>query len=192
MELDVPSILTTSRLDITPFGLGDLDDRLAYQSRDDVALYLYRAPLSREACAAGIERAIATTALTAEGDTMMFAIRLHGEHRVIGEVVLTLSSLSASQFEIGWVFNPEHSGKGYATEAARAIAGLAFSSYGAHRLFARLDADNERSVLLCGRLGFRREAHLVENDRHPSGAWGSEFVYAALEQDLVREDSSRR
>ena len=40
---------------------------------------------------------------------------------------------------------------------------------------------------LCERLGFRREAHLIENDRHPAGAWGSEFVYAAPEKDLIRD-----
>ncbi|PPH26374.1 N-acetyltransferase [Rathayibacter rathayi] len=192
MEFTVPLILTTRRLDITRFDHGDLDDRLAYQSREDVARYLYREPLSRDACAVGIERAIATTALEADGDTLVFAVRVHGERRVIGEVVLTLSDHRASQLEIGWVFNPEDAGKGYATEAARAIAELAFSEYGAHRLFARLDAENERSVLLCRRLGFRQEAHLIENDRRLSGAWGSEFVYAALEGDLIRDDAQRR
>ncbi|KZX22729.1 GNAT family N-acetyltransferase [Rathayibacter tanaceti] len=192
MEHTVPLILTTRRLDITRFDSGDLDDRLAYQSREDVARYLYREPLSREACAAGIERAVATTTLEAEGDTLIFAIRVRGERRVVGEVVLTLSDRRASQLEIGWVFNPEDAGRGYATEAARAIAELAFSEYGAHRLFARLDTENERSVLLCRRLGFRREAHLVENDRRLSGAWGSEFVYAALEEDLIRDDAPWR
>ncbi|WP_219817565.1 GNAT family N-acetyltransferase [Rathayibacter tritici] len=160
--------------------------------RTSPATYLYREPLSREACAAGIERAIATAALEADGDTLVFAVRVHGERRVIGEVVLTLSDRRASQLEIGWVFNPEDAGRGYATEAARAIAELAFSEYGAHRLFARLDTENERSVLLCRRLGFRPEAHLIENDRRPSGTWGSEFVYAALKGDLFRDDTPRR
>lgn len=192
MEQMVPLILATRRLNVTRFSHGDLDDRLAYQSREDVARYLYREPLSREACAASIERAIATTSLIAEGDALLLAIRVHTERRVIGEIVLTLSDRRAAQVEIGWVFNPEDAGRGYATEAARAVAELAFSEYGAHRLFARLDAENERSVLLCRRLGFRQEAHLVENDRRVSGAWGSEFIYAALQEDLIRDDAQWR
>lgn len=189
MEPDHSSPLATDRIDLTPFDRSDLDDRHAYQGREDVARYLYRSPLTRGACAAGIERASATTALESDDDALLFAVRVRGDRRVIGEVVLTLSSRSAAQLEIGWVFNPEYAGVGYATEAARAVAAAAFARYGAHRLFARLDAENDRSVRLCERLGFRREAHLVENDRHPSGAWGSELVYAALRQDLVLADA---
>jgi RimJ/RimL family protein N-acetyltransferase len=82
--------------------------------------------------------------------------------------------------------NPRHEKHGYATEAARALATVAFDELGAHRLFARLDVENLASVRLCERLGMRREAHLVENDLDPQGRWGSEFIYAALTGDLRR------
>jgi len=68
-------------------------------------------------------------------------------------VSLTLASAHARQFEIGWTLNPRYEGQGYATEAARALAIVAFDELGAHRLFARLDADNTGSVRLCERLG---------------------------------------
>lgn len=102
-----------------------------------------------------------------------------GEPGVVGEVVLKLASARARQAEIGWIFDPAYGGGGYATEAAIAVASLAFTELGVHRLFARLDVLNSGSVRLCERLGMRREAHLVENDLDGE-RWGSEYVYATL------------
>lgn len=178
----------TSRLRIGQFEDCDANDRYAYHAEEDVARYLYRPPLSREACQAGTVEAAQSTSLAADGDTLLFAVRAHDSRRVIGEVVLKLASRTANQFEIGWVFNPEFGGQGYAAEAASAVASYAFSIEGAHRLFARLDTENFRSVRLCERLGFRREAHLIDNDKHPSAAWGSEYIYAALQPDLITTD----
>jgi RimJ/RimL family protein N-acetyltransferase len=175
--------LTTARLELTSFDRADVEARHAYQGRSDVARYLYRAPLSREACATGIEKATASR-LDGDGSFLLFAVRKREDRRVMGEVILTAADIGAGQMEIGWVFNPDDGGQGHATEAARAVVEFAFARAGAHRVFARLDTENVRSVALCERIGFRREAHLVENDRLPDGTWGSEFVYAALAEDL--------
>lgn len=103
----------------------------------------------------------------------------------VGEVVLKYADARARQVEIGWVLHPAHSGHGYATEAARALAVLAFDTLGAHRLFARLDLENEGSARICERLGMRHEATFVENDLDGEH-WGTECVWAALAQDLIR------
>lgn len=182
MTEDFPT-LATERLDLTSFDRADLEARLAYQGRSDVAQYLYRAPLSREACATGIEKAAASR-IDGDGTFLLFAVRKRGDRRAMGEVILTAVDAGAAQMEVGWVFNPDDGGQGYATEAARAVVEFAFAGAGAHRVFARLDTMNLRSVALCERLGFRREAHLVENDRLPNGEWGSEFVYGALAEDV--------
>ncbi|MDJ0315815.1 GNAT family N-acetyltransferase [Arthrobacter antibioticus] len=70
-------------------------------------------------------------------------------------------------------------GRGYATEAAKMLLTYLFTAENAHRVFARLDAENEASRRLCERLGMREEAHLIENDRD-GDRWGSEYVYAIL------------
>ena len=182
MTEDFPT-LATERLDLTSFHRADLEARLAYQGRPDVARYLYRPPLSPEACATGIEKAEASR-LDGDGTFLLFAVRKRGDRRAMGEVILTVAGTGAAQMEIGWVFNPDDGGQGYATEAARAVGSFAFEQAGAHRVFARLDTMNVRSVALCERLGFRQEAHLIENDRLPNGEWGSEFIYGALAEDL--------
>ncbi|MFD4658272.1 GNAT family N-acetyltransferase [Kitasatospora sp. NPDC058444] len=172
----------TERLLLRPFTPDDVDDLYAYQSLPDVARYLYRPPLTREQCTQTLTRRAAGTAWAEDGDALAVAVCPVGEAKVVGEVTLKLASARACQAEIGWTFNPAYSGRGYATEAARATAELAFAELGVHRLFARLDVLNAGSVRVCERLGMRREAHLVENDLDED-RWGSEYVYATLARE---------
>ncbi|GAA5024076.1 GNAT family N-acetyltransferase [Kitasatospora paranensis] len=174
--------VTTERLVVRLFTQDDLDDLYAYQSLPDVARYLYRPPLTREQCAESLARRVGGTPWAEDGDSLALAVCRADDAGVLGEVVLKLASARARQAEIGWVFNPAHGGRGYAIEAARAAAALAFDELGAHRLFARLDVLNTGSVRVCERLGMRREAHLVENDLDGE-RWGSEYVYAMLARE---------
>ena len=48
-----------------------------------------------------------------------------------------------------------------------------------HRITAVTDAENVAAAALFDRLGFRREAHFVENVWF-KGRWGSEFAFALL------------
>jgi RimJ/RimL family protein N-acetyltransferase len=173
---------STERLHLRPFTPDDLDDLYAYQGLSEVARYLYRPPLTREQCVQSLARRAAGTVWAEDGNDLVFAVCPVGEAKVVGEVVLKLASARARQVEIGWSLNPEYGGRGYATEAARAVAGLAFTELGAHRIFARLDVLNTGSMRLCERLGMRREAHLVENDLDDE-RWGSEYVYATLARE---------
>ncbi|BBC33321.1 Acetyltransferase [Streptomyces graminofaciens] len=175
----VPATIATERLILRLFAPGDVDDRYAYQSLPEVVRYLLRPPLTHEGCAESIAARADGTTWQADGDVLLLAVCRADEPGVVGEVVLTLRSARARQAEIGWVFNPRYAGQGYATEAARALASLAFGRLGVHRVFARLDVLNTASVRVCERLGMRREAHLVDNDLD-GDRWGSEYVYAIL------------
>ncbi|MGW3075689.1 GNAT family N-acetyltransferase [Kitasatospora sp. NPDC001132] len=178
--------VSTERLLLRPFTPDDLDDLHAFQGLPEVARYLYRPPLTREQCVQSLTRRAAGTAWSEDGDDLVVAVCPAGEAKVVGEVVLKLASASARQVEIGWSFNPAYGGRGYATEAARAVAALAFAELGAHRIFARLDVLNTGSMRVCERLGMRREAHLVENDLDGE-RWGSEYVYATLAREWKTE-----
>ena len=59
---------------------------------------------------------------------------------------MVLQSELHATVEIGYIFDPAHSGHGYATEAARALLGLAFDQLGAHRVIARIDDRNSSSL----------------------------------------------
>jgi RimJ/RimL family protein N-acetyltransferase len=77
------------------------------------------------------------------------------------------------------VFDPSFAGRGYATEAARAMLGLAFDGLGLHRVVARLDERNEGSAKVARRLGMRQEARLVHNEIF-KGEWSTELGFALL------------
>ncbi|MCB5907886.1 GNAT family N-acetyltransferase [Streptomyces pinistramenti] len=61
----------------------------------------------------------------------------------------------AGEIEIGWRLGREHWGKGYATAAAEAALD-AVRAGGVRHVVAMIDARNERSLAVAGRLGMRR------------------------------------
>lgn len=177
---DLPII--TSRLILRPFSRGDVDAVFDYRSRDEVALYLFDGPLSREECALAVQQRTLQTAWSEEGDKIVLAAELRESGALIGEMSLIWRSVEARQGEIGWIFHPDHHGRGYATEAARALLYLGFQEADLHRIFARCDARNNSSWRLMERLGMRREAHFREHALF-KGEWDEEFVYAVLRRD---------
>jgi RimJ/RimL family protein N-acetyltransferase len=184
--MDVTSLpVTTERLTLRLFTPGDVDDMYAYQGLESVVRYLYRPPRTRETCEKVIAEIAAATRWAEDGDRLTLAVSGQETPGVIGEIMIRLASAHARQAEIGWILHPGYEGRGYASEAARAVAVMAFDQLGVHRLFARLDAGNTGSARLCDRLGMRREAHLIENDLDGE-RWGSEYVYAALAHELRR------
>jgi RimJ/RimL family protein N-acetyltransferase len=57
--------------------------------------------------------------------------------------------------DVGFAFLPRYWAKGYAIEAARAVVDHAFRTHGLDRVLAITSPDNDRSIALLGRLGFR-------------------------------------
>ena len=84
------------------------------------------------------------------------------------------------QGELGWTFDPAFGGKGYATEAVRALIDLCFGPLGLRRLHADCFFDNEPSWRLMERLGMRRELHSVKESLHRTKGWLDGLSYALL------------
>ena len=98
-------------------------------------------------------------------------------------------SVEARQGELGWIFHPDHHGRGYATEAAAELLRLGFEDADLHRIYARCDARNDGSWRLMERLGMRREAHFREHALF-KGGWDEEFYYAILRAEWVSQGVS--
>ena len=73
------------------------------------------------------------------------------------------------QREIGWTFAQSHWGRGYATEAARAVLGYAFGVLGLPTIFSQTSESNAASTRMMQRLGFtpRPELGYVDPDYPP-------------------------
>lgn len=177
--IEITEPVTTERLSLRPFTLADEADMLDFESRPEVARYLYNQPRTPENNATELALRTTQSAIRKEGDTLVLAIELPDEGKVIGYTLLTWLSATHLQGEFGYVLHPDYARRGYATEAADAMLRLGFEQLGLHRIIGRCDTRNGASAALMERLGMRREAHLVEAEIF-KGEWGSELHYAIL------------
>ncbi len=174
--------LETTRLTLRPFVADDFEAFHAMRSDEDVVLYLYQGPLSPAETHELLARKIAGTSWAREGDWLSAAVVERASGATVGDVGLGWVSERDRTAEIGFTFDPEHQGRGFATEAARALVGWAFASAGLHRVIGRTEARNTASARVLEKLGMRLEAHLVENE-WVKGEWQSELVYAILDRE---------
>ena len=184
MELPVtPALpLRTPRLVLRAFRPQDVDALLVIHSDPEAVRYVPYPPRDRAGVVAVLERKVASTRLAAQGDLLELAVTLADDDTVIGDLLLALRSVEHETLEVGYIFSPAWGGRGYATEAVRALLDLAFGELGARRVVARVDARNSASRALLERLGVRLEAHLVENEWF-KGELGSETDYAVLARE---------
>ena len=170
----------TERLLIRPATVADLDQTWRFRRLESVGRWLTRAPQTIEEHRAQFENP-ASLAKT-------LVVELDGE--VIGDLMLSVEDAWAQaevaddargvQAELGWVLHPDAAGRGYATEAVRALLRVCFEDLGLRRVTAKCFAGNEPSWRLMERVGMRREEHNVRDSLHRSGEWLDGFGYALL------------
>jgi RimJ/RimL family protein N-acetyltransferase len=90
----------------------------------------------------------------------MYAAQLKSTALVIGICGLVKRDFLSAP-DLGFALLPDHTGRGYATEAARAMMSHAQKRLRIARLYAIVTRSNERSVRLLERLGFRYEGPFV-------------------------------
>jgi len=174
--------LETERLELRLLGESDFAAMTAYRGDPEVCRYLPFAPQSVDDIRGRIGRAIGNTSLEGEPGAVVVGIVRREDGLLIGDLVLFHLQPEHGTAEVGWVIRPDASGRGYATEAVRALLDAAFGVYGLRRVVARIDAENTASARLAERLGMRLEARLVENEWY-KGRWGDELDYAVLARE---------
>jgi RimJ/RimL family protein N-acetyltransferase len=89
----------------------------------------------------------------------------------------------ARTFEIGYWIHPDHQGRGYVTETARALTDYAFDVLLAERVEIRLDPTNVRSRAVPVRLQFVHEGTLRRNARGTDDALRDTEIHAVVRAD---------
>lgn len=102
--------------------------------------------------------------------------------RVIGNCGIRINNPELREANIGYELNPDFWGRGYATEAARAMVEFGFDELGLHRAWAGCVADNTASAHVLEKLGMRREAHFREHQYY-RGRWWDTLIYAVLDHE---------
>lgn len=181
--------IRTPRLLLRPHTVDDVEPLLAYYSDPEVVRYIPWEPWSRRDAEERVRQRVTRTGIVDASSVLGLVVER--EARVIGDVVLWPADETLSRGEVGWAFHPAATGKGFATEAARALFVVALGHYGMHRLVAQVDARNVASTRLCERLGMTKEAHL-RKDQWTKGEWTDNVVYGLLAEEWHLLSGSRR
>jgi len=184
--------IETDRLRLRPFRADDLETFVAYRSDPDVARHQsWECPYSTDAAQAFLESQRGLR-FGQPGEWLQLAIVERETDTVCGDCGVRVVTDQPGTAEIGITLAAAHQRKGVATEALTALVGELFDRLGLHRVFAAADDRNVSVHRLLERLGFRREARLVEADWF-KGEWSTLRVYALLEREWRGgRDVSRR
>ena len=147
------TLLITERLRLEPFTDDHLDGLFALNSDLAVMRYITGRPDTRDETQAGIER---VKARWAEWGYSWWSFFDRATGEIIGSgCIQHLGRDKANPLEIGWRLRQTCWGQGYASEAARAMAGFAFDTVGAPLLCAVCHTENQASAKVMQRLGMR-------------------------------------
>jgi RimJ/RimL family protein N-acetyltransferase len=170
----------TDRLTIRPCAPDDFEATWRLRSWPGVGTWLAQAHADR----AEYERRFH------DPERMSLVLVVERDGEVIGDQMLRIEDAWAQaevadraagvQAEIGWIIDPAHAGRGYATEAAAGLVRLCFEELGLRRVIAVTYAENERSWRLMERLGMRREVYAVRESLHRDLGWQDTVRYALL------------
>ena len=177
--------METERLILRRFSCDDWKDMHEYLSSEKVVRYEPYGPLNRDDCKV-------EAAARSKNDSF-WAVCLKGSPKLIGNMYFEqVNPKEYDTWEIGYVFNQDYWGKGYATEAAFRMLEYGFNEKKAHRIIGRCNMENASSWKLLERLGMRREgSHLKSGffKRSASGEplWHNAYQYAILREEWINK-----
>lgn len=172
--------METDCLLIRRFTPDDWQDLYEYLSQEAVVKYEPYEPFT--------EASSKQEAVRRSGDDSFWAVCLKGCEKLIGNIYLSKQEFDT--WELGYVFNADYQGKGYATEATQSVVNDAIKNHNARRIIAMCNPLNEPSWKLLERLGMRREGHLRQNiyfKRDSAGypIWQDTYEYGILAEEWL-------
>jgi len=117
------------------------------------------------------------------------AVVLKSSGELIGNCGIRKKTPETHEADIGYEFAPQHWGKGYATEAARAIVHFGFSELGLHRVSAECVADNVGSAHVLEKLGMKMEGRL-RHKQYYKDRWWDRLLFAVLKDEWKAHEST--
>jgi RimJ/RimL family protein N-acetyltransferase len=153
--------LDTERLTLRVHRLEDFPDTLAMWSDPVVTRYIGGKPSTEEEAWQRLLRYAGHWTLLGYG---FWALRERGTARFLGEAGFingrrAIEPPFGDALEVGWALVPAAHGKGFATEAVRAVLGWGETHFGKdRRMVCMIDPGNLASVRVAQKVGFREYA----------------------------------
>jgi RimJ/RimL family protein N-acetyltransferase len=146
-------VVRTKRLLVRPWRLEEVDRFFDIYRRPDVTRWLASAPMrDRGEAIERIERMLA--ALAADPRFGSWAVVEQDSGIPAGTVLMKPLPNGDGEIEIGWHLHPDRWGRGYASEAARAVLARGFAD-GLREVWAVVDPANQRSIAVCRKIELR-------------------------------------
>ena len=170
----------TERLLLRRLTEDDADEILALRGNPEIMKYIPR-PLATTR-----EDALAHIALILEkienNTGINWGITIKGNSKIIGIIGFHLIQPENHRAEIGYMSLPEFNGKGYITEAIKAVVAYGFEQMNLHSIEAVIDPDNIASERVLQKNGFVKEAHILENELWDGKYWDT-VIYSLLKRN---------
>lgn len=171
--------LVTERLLLRRSVPGDADTIAAYRSDPAVHRYQGWDRTDVEGVRAEIEQ-MAHRAPGAPGGWVQLSVEERDTGRLVGDVGISPAEDEPGVIKIGYTMTPEVQGRGYATEAVRALITYAFDTLGVDVVRAYASALNLPSIKLAKKVGMR----LIETIERGQG----DRKWHVVRYELRRED----
>ena len=107
------------------------------------------------------------------------------DNKIIGSISVCYSDDYLEIAGIGYVLGYEYWGKGYMTEATKAVIQFLFNDVYYRKIIAGCDSENLGSIKVMEKVGMKREAVLREHIKRKNGMWGDDFQYGLLKREFV-------
>jgi ribosomal-protein-alanine N-acetyltransferase len=164
-------ILRTPRLVLREFTAEDWATTHAYQQDPRYLRYYDRDEVTERQTQAFIYSFILWQGEQPRIRTQL-AITLAGSGELVGNVGLRREEPDAPMADLGYELSPTHWGRGFATEAARAVVDMGFGTWERlYRIHAHCIAENEPSARVLTRIGLRHEARLRDHQYFKGRFW---------------------
>jgi aminoglycoside 6'-N-acetyltransferase len=173
-------VLVTERLLLRRSRPEDTETISAYRSDPEVHRYQGWERTDPQGVRAEIEEMVGRDP-GESGGWIQLSVQERESGCLVGDVGLNPAEGEPSVIKVGYTMSPTFQGRGYATEAVRALIGYAFDTLGAEIVRAYASAENVASIRVAEKAGMQ----LVERSERRHG----DEVWIGLRFELRRDDA---
>jgi [ribosomal protein S5]-alanine N-acetyltransferase len=174
-------VITTPRLLLCEYAEADFEGVHAYARDPETVRFMTWGPNQPDQTRAFIQMAISHQTLDPRVD-YQFVVRLRSTKRIISGCGIHIRRPDHRGAEVGYCFNRQFWGQGYATETMGALLKFGFLALKLHRIIATCDPRNIGSERVMQKNGLRKEAHFIQ-ELWQRSKWRDSLLYAILEHE---------
>ncbi|MES2410001.1 MAG: GNAT family N-acetyltransferase [Bacteroidota bacterium] len=172
--------IETKRLLLRRLEPNDAEEILVLRSNPETMKYIPR-PLAKSKEDA-LEHIATIEDKIVNNTGINWGITIKGEPKIIGIIGHYKISPENHRAEIGYMSLPEFNGKGYMSEAIKAVVAYGFEQLNLNSIEAIIAPENIASERVLQKNGFVKEAHLLENELW-EGTFLDTVIYSLLRRN---------